>query len=420
MITIVPKDETHVQVMADASIRQELFEHFAYKSENYKFHPLYKKHLWDGNIHLYNKHSFEMYKGLVPRVHAFAHARSYTVTDQAAEGTENFSKIEAEAFTDALGLPFPLRDYQLESFIHGVRHRRSLIISPTASGKSLIAYCLTRYYLNNAKEKVLIIVPTTNLVEQLYTDYQGYNYDVIGNVQKISGNYKYKVPHKDVVITTWQSIYRNKEAWFKRFGCIIIDEAHQAKATSLVNIMKKCQHIKYRFGLTGSLSKVELNNITIEGLFGNVHQVITTKELIDNKTLSDFEIKAILLSYNEESKKKMRNTVYHDEIKFIVGHNRRNAFIANLALSLEKNTLVLYNYVDTHGKIIYDLICQMNKKGKKVFFISGNTPVEEREKIRAYTETNEEVIIVASFGVFSTGVNIVNLFNLVFFKFHLV
>ena len=111
----------------------------------------------------------------------------------------------------------------------------------------------------------------------------------------------------------------------------------------------------------------------------------------------------------------MKKASYQDEINYIISHKERNKFIVNLALSLEGNSLLLFNYVEKHGSILYDML---NKKAakhnRKIFFIHGGTDVGDREEIRKIVETNENCIIVGSVGVLSTGTNIVSLSNIIF------
>jgi superfamily II DNA or RNA helicase len=53
-------------------------------------------------------------------------------------------------------------------------------------------------------------------------------------------------------------------------------------------------------------------------------------------------------------------------------------------------------------------------KERKVFFVDGDVETEIREEIRKIMETENDAIVVASFGTFSTGTNIRNLHNIIF------
>jgi superfamily II DNA or RNA helicase len=169
----------------------------------------------------------------------------------------------------------------------------------------------------------------------------------------------------------------------------------------------------YRFGLTGTLDGTQTHKLVLEGLFGREKRVTTTKELIEKGNLSEFKIKALILKYDEESCSFLKKSKYKDEIDFLVANPKRNKFIRNLTLSLNGNTLVLYQLVEKHGKLLYDMIWA--KCGdRKVFFVHGGVSAEDRELVRSITEKENDAIIVASYGTFSTGINIRNLHNIVF------
>jgi superfamily II DNA or RNA helicase len=178
--------------------------------------------------------------------------------------------------------------------------------------------------------------------------------------------------------------------------------------------MTKLVNAKYRFGTTGTLDDTQTHKLVLEGLFGRVKKVTTTKELIDKKQLAKFEIKAITLKYSEDQCKAMVKKKYHEEVDFLVSSNKRNAFIRNLAISLKGNTLVLFQYVEKHGNLLHEIIKDKAADGRKVFYVYGGTEVELREQVRTIVESEKDAIIVASYGVYSTGVNIKNLHNIIF------
>jgi superfamily II DNA or RNA helicase len=215
-----------------------------------------------------------------------------------------------------------------------------------------------------------------------------------------------------VLISTWQSIYKLGPQWFQRFGMVVGDEAHQFKAKSLTSIMEKCTEAEYRIGTTGTLDGTQTHQLVLEGLFGPVHKVTTTKELMDKDTLAKLSIDVILLKYKDEFCRENRK--YQDELDFIVGYEPRNDFITELALRLKGNTLVLFNYVEKHGKPLHNLLKEKIDDKRKLFYVSGETDVDTREQTRAITEKEDDAIIVASIGTFSTGINIRKLHNIVF------
>ena len=191
------------------------------------------------------------------------------------------------------------------------------------------------------------------------------------------------------------------------------DEAHQFKAKSLTTILSGCVKAKYRIGTTGTLDGTQTHKLVLEGLFGPVYKATSTAELMDKGQLASFKIKCLVLKYDEVVCKEARSWDYNTEIEYIVKNKARNEFIKNLVLSLEGNTLVLFQFVEKHGKSLFTLI-QENAKNRHVFFVFGGTDVEIRESVRSITEKEKNAIIVASYGTFSTGVNIRNLHNIVF------
>jgi len=407
------KDEAFIRFECDRNIAQELSDYFTFHVPGYQFVPAYKNRLWDGKIRLADLRTFLIYRGLIPYIEKFCTEREYKLAiDPAISVTENFSVIEAEEFVKSLNLPHQVRDYQLKSFIQAVRNKRLLLLSPTASGKSLILYLIIRYLQMADYKRGLLIVPTTSLVEQMYSDFASYGYD---SYQYCHRQYAGKDKHtnKFLTITTWQSIYKNEKDYFEQFDFVLGDEAHQFKAKSLTTILSGCTNTKYRIGTTGTLDGTQTHRLVLEGLFGPVYKATTTAELIDKGQLASFKIKCLILKYPDAICKEARSWDYNQEMEYIVKNNARNEFIRNLVMSLEGNSLVLFQFVEKHGKILYELIKE--KTGdRKVFFVHGGTDVEIRESIRAITEKESDAIIVASYGTFSTGVNIRNLHNIIF------
>jgi len=405
-------NEVYLRVRSDErSALRELSDHFTFEVPGYRFMPAYRHGTWDGKIRLFNIQDGTIYAGLVSYINAFAEERDYVVEyeDVESDADENFSVHEAVEFIETLGIPskYTPRNYQVDAFVAAVRKRRMLLLSPTGSGKSLMIYLLTRFYMEAQNKKILIIVPTTSLVAQMSQDFADYNMPSdIGIHQIMSG--RPKETECPIVISTWQSLFRLRKDYFEQFGMVVVDECHGVKAKSLMGILTKTPNVKYRFGTTGTLDGMQTNKLVIEGLLGPVRKVIGTKKLIDEKVLSDFIVKAIILKHEEKVSSKLK---YQEEIDYLVGSDSRNRFIKNLVLSLEGNTLVLFNYIEKHGVPLFDMI---NIDGRKVFFVHGGTNVNDREAVRSQVEQEENAIIIASVGVYSTGINIKRLNNVVF------
>ena len=410
-----------LKVECDRGVGAELREFFSFYVPGYKFMPAYRNRVWDGKIRLYNQITGEISAGLFPQIVSFAEGREYEVDIEETEyGNPNEgNQINADfmmKFIEALKLPFKIRDYQFDAVCTGIQRKNAILLSPTGSGKSLIIYVLARWLLSaldKSRKDILIVVPTTSLVEQMYNDFKSYGYDVENRCHKIYSG-KDKNTFKRIVISTWQSIHRFPKEWFARFGTVFGDECHGFKSKSLTTIMNKCTEAEYRFGTTGTLDGALTHELVLQGLFGKVYRVTSTRALQDNDTLARLDIRRIILEYSKEVKKNFGKKTYQEEIEFIVTNDKRNNFIKNLTLDLKGNTLVLYNYVEKHGKPLYNLMKDQVKEGRKIFFVSGETAATDREAIRAIVEKQKDSITVASLGTFSTGINIRNLHNIVF------
>lgn len=411
-IYIKKKNEAFITLQCEnQGIYYELDDRYTFFVEGYNHMPKFKNGIWDGKIRLFNVRSRQIYSGLLGNILSYAKSCGYSVSLDVALKSD-FEDIVYALNTLKLPEHIVPHDYQNIAVNKILNNKRNLILSPTGSGKSLIIYGATRFLLAK-KKKVLIVVPTVSLVEQLCKDFLEYGWvDVDKHVHMIySGKEKRNID--DVVLTTWQSVYKMPQSWFKDFDAVFIDEAHLATAVSLKAIMEKAINANYRIGLTGTLKDAKVNKLVLSGLFGSTYSTTKTSELMKVGVLSKLSIEAILLKHKPEDCKIVSKMKYLAEINTIVEDQRRNAFIANIALDRKYNTLILFNFVDKHGKKLYDMIVDKNKD-KKIFFIHGGVKVEEREYVRAYTEKHDNVIIVASFGTFATGTNIKNLNTIMF------
>ena len=416
------KDHSMLYVDCEAGFAAELSDYFSFFVPGYKFMPMYKNKVWDGKVKLFNRMTGELNAGLYVYLLKFASERSYSVDTEESDqyGLPVPQRLRPEHMEELLkdaSLPFQPRDYQYDAIETALKRTRAILLSPTGSGKSFMIYLIMEYFLKyltteSSPSKVLIIVPTTSLVEQMNQDFIDYGMHPDVTHKIYSG--KDKVTNKAVIISTWQSIYKLPKKWFEQFGMILGDECHGFKSKSLSSIMNKATLAKYRYGFTGTLDGTLTHKLMLEGLFGPVYKVTTTKALQDNNTLAPLDIKVLLLTYSEEIRRDFGKKDYQDEIDFIVGNNSRNRLIRNLAVSCKGNSLVLFRLVDKHGKPLYELINNMVDEGRKVFFVSGDTDTVDREAIRGIVEKQSNAIIVASLGTFSTGINIRNLHNIIF------
>ena len=403
-VEISKVNEVYIRVSCQRDIAQEISDHFKFLVPGHTFVPAYRKKLWDGKIRLFNVMNHLLYYGLLEHLCKFLYLRNYK-----AKFVYDF-KTELVILTheDLPKLPVEIRDYQLNAINHALTNHRSLLLSPTASGKSLIIYILVRYL----KLKTLILVPTTSLVSQMYNDFREYGWDVANNCHTVFAG-RDKGSELPVIISTWQSIYKMQQKYFEQYELVIGDEAHGFKSKSLTAIMTKCINAKYRIGTTGTLDGTQTHKLVLEGLFGKVHKVTTTKKLIDQKHLSPFTINALVLKHPDSICHNLKGINYQEELEYLISSEARNKYIVNLTIGLERNTLLLFRFVEKHGQLLYDMIKE-NTNDRKIFFVYGGTDTDTREQIRAIVESERNAVIVASYGVFSVGVNIRNLHNIIF------
>jgi len=413
-LVISKRNEVYLHVDAEVHVYYELADQFTFEVPGAKFSPAYKNKYWDGKIRLFNTQKGEIYIGLLDRIVQFCkdHGYTYEFIESKYYGlpfevNEMISKEGVKDYMTAISKYKP-RDYQIEGVYDALRHNRRLLLSPTASGKSLMIYSIVRYFVEQQKN-TLIVVPTTSLVEQMYKDFSDYGWDVGSYCHKIYAG-KERETESQVIITTWQSIYKLPRKYFQRFNVVVGDEAHQFKSKSLVSIMTKLGDAKYRFGFTGTLDGSETHKWVLEGLFGPSYKIIKTDELMKKGHLATLDINVLLLKHPPT-----KFNTFEEEIQYIINHSRRNKFIKNLALDLKGNTLILFARVEGHGEPLYELINNSNIiENRRVFFIHGGVDTEDREKVREITERENNAIIVASYGTFSTGINIKNLHNVIF------
>ena len=403
----------HVKVIAEPSIMMELSEHFTYFAENYKFSPKFKARIWDGKIKLLNSLTGLIYAGLAQRIKKFCDARGYSFSFDDELTYQNITEDELRTHIKSLNIPdkFQERDYQFESILKCLRTGKRTLLSPTSSGKSMMIYVISQWY---KQFKGLIIVPTIGLVSQMESDFRDYGYT--GKIStSIGGLSKSNDIDADVVITTWQSLNNGKskmpKQWYSQFGYVFGDEAHGAKATSLIQILTSLETCRYRFGTTGTLSNNNpLNEATIEGLFGPKYKSISTRELMDQGYVAKLKIKCIVLKYSVDECKTVRSKTYQEEIDYLVNNDKRNKFIKKLTLSLKGNKLLFFRIID-HGKILFDSI--KSETNNNVFYIDGSVKGEERERIRHAIEDEHNATLIASLGTTSTGVSINKLHHMI-------
>ena len=414
LITVKKKNEVYLTLNSDQHVHHELADYFSFELPEAKFlkrQPRFR--YWDGMIHLYSPATGELYGGLLPHLKEWCAERKYRLS---YESNDWYGDVEEpNGFVSPKGVAdfmnqiskYKPRDYQYMTVYKALKNNRGLFLSPTGSGKSLMIYSIVRYYAAAGK-KILLVVPTTSLVEQMIKDFKDYGWNAEEYCHTIYSG-KDKNTDKPIIISTWQSIYKFPKRYFDDIDCVIGDEAHLFKSKSLTGIMTKLHNAKYRFGFTGTLDGSKTHKWVLEGLFGDCERVTKTDDLIKSGYLSKFRIKVLLCKHAPQYFES-----YHDEMEYLVTHRGRNNLIKNLVKDIEGNTLVLFNYVEKHGEPLYDLINNTIDPSRKLFFVHGGTDVEDREEVRQITETENNAVIIASYGTFSTGINIKRLHNIIF------
>lgn len=395
-------NETYISLEGEASVLQELRDLFSFYADGYKYHQKYRSRIWDGKIRLlklFSQTRGQIYYGLLHEIVRVCKSRDYTF--EISDELKIKNKPTTEELTDyinnleltAKGQRITPRDYQVKAFIDAIQNKRQLTKSPVSSGKSSIIYSICRY-LTDQGLKGLLIVPNLSLINQMYGDFIDYssanNWNVEENVHKIFSGQD-KQSDKPLRLSTWQSLMSiskaKNSAYFEQFDYVICDEAHGLRGKEIAQIVEQCTNASYRIGLTGTTSKTKANIHTITGLTGPINDLITTKELIERKEVADFDIKCLVLKYDEETSKIVKKLRYQDEIKYLVSNKKRNNFIKNLALSMKSNSIVLFNFIE-HGKLLHKMISESKFIGdRNVYLIYGGIDGEERERIRNIVET---------------------------------
>lgn len=427
-VVVQKYNEVYIRVLCDKGIAQELSDHLSFTVSGAHFMPAVRDKIWDGKIRLYNLGTQLLYKGLITKLYKFCKQRNYSLSipdDLIITEEVSLNEIREYSFSNHM-IPF---DDQVQAITCLARTGRAFLLSPTASGKSFIAYCLIRYFMQERDVKrTLIVIDGKSLIRQLQLDFDDYAKEMtMPEIHTIMEGASTKTD-APIVIATWQSIHRLGKKWFDQFDMVIGDEAHMFQAKCLCSIMEKLTRCKYRFGMTGTIDEEEsiVHSLVIQGLFGPKVQFVTTKELMDKGRVSPLNIKAILLKYPQEIVKqammkkykdingrtKSRKANYQEEIDFLVNNRQRNNFIKNLALSQKGNTLVLFRFIK-HGKMLFDDITEAVHKNRKVFFVYGKVDVDIREEVRRIVQQENDAIIVASFGTFQKGINIPRLHNVI-------
>jgi hypothetical protein len=293
-------NDVYMKLISDPGTLQELSEFFAFRPGGYQFSPKYKARVWDGFIRLISPFKPYLYIGLLNYLKEFAETREYElIIDAELEAQENIPDDFGYELAKEVGIKLDLRDYQNDYIVNAIKHKRSLSLSPTSSGKSLMIYLIQQHYYRSFQHRTLIIVPTISLVHQMAGDFVDYGCDP-DMIYKIQSGVD-KNTSFPIVVSTWQSLQRLPKEWFDQFRVVIGDEAHLFTGKSLSGIMEKCTDAPYRFGFTGTISS--------DSKCVDKNTLVTT--ISGNKKIENIEIGDLVLSYNE----KINSTEYKTVVR---------------------------------------------------------------------------------------------------------
>ena len=409
-ISIFKLSEAFVKISSNPTIAKEIKRATRARVPNYRFMPKFKQGTWDGYAYFFKDGMLPI--GLVPYVKEFAKNGNYSVYVD-FDDTNEMEYDEFKDFIQCLHIPFKPRDYQFLAAFEAIQKSKLNILIPTAGGKSLIQYLIASFMRCNDM-KTLVIVPTLGLVDQLFGDFMEYGLtDPYGNVHTIHSG-KEKTLKSPITISTWQSLQYQPPSFFDSVDCLMIDESHGAKSTSLQNISKNSCKAKWRIGLSGTYPSDKTTDwFAIVGAMGDIKRYADYKKLREDKVVAHLLIKDVFLMHSEniceDNFIKNRKT-FSDEISYINRMDNRNEMIAKTAGKVKGNTIILFTKRD-HGRALEAILKATTSK--QIMYIDGTISPEYRDNVRSFMEDNDDVVTVASYGTFSTGVNIKNVHNII-------
>ena len=395
--------------------------------ESWRFNPLVKKGLWDGYVS-YIKDDKWIPSGLWREVMGICKEYKFEfklngITDifDTSINQEKFTEWALEFFEKSEITP---RDYQIEAAFNILKFKRCLSELATSAGKTLISFLTVAYLLEHQKaQRILFIVPNVSLVLQASEDFLDYNYrnqaDI--KVQQIYSGQKIRAG-RNVVIGTYQSLVKKDKAYFAEFDAVIVDETHKAKSASIKTILQKCVNAEYKYGLSGTIPKEgTLDRLTLTAYTGPLITEISANYLQNEGHIAGCKVKIIKMDYAPQSTKDAfremsqnryeSKDVFKFEQNYVINSPGRLNFITNIISRVRGNSLVLFHRIE-HGKKIYEKLRQ--DSDKQVYYVDGGIDQDIREEHKKKMEAGEEVVIVASYGTFSTGISIKKIHNIFF------
>lgn len=395
------------------------------KIEGWRFHPLVKKKVWDGNISFIkrNKIPAGLWKEVIDICKEYDYQFTLNgITDifDTSIDEEIFKTWADEFFANSEIKP---RDYQIDAAIKILKYRRCLAELATSAGKTLISFMVVAYMMEQlGKKKILMIVPNVSLVVQASGDFEEYNKGRVPiKIQQIYAGVKLR-KSSNIVIGTYQSLTKKDEEYFSQFDAVFVDETHKAKANSIQKIMDKCWHCDYRFGLSGTIPKRgTVNRLSLMSAMGPLVTQVKAAHLQEEGHIAKCKVLQIHMEYATDAQKEAfsslsknpydRQKLFSLEQNFINESEKRLDFICQVIKKSKSNSLILFHKI-AYGEKIYKKLRTITDK--KVYYVDGSVKSDFREEFKKRMEKNDDVIIVASYGTFSTGISIKNIHNIFF------
>lgn len=422
-IKVKKLNEATVFIDGDEHILKELENYFTTKSPKARFSSKYQSGYWDGTVKKYSRFKSTLPIGLVYELKRFAKRGGYTVEcDFETKFPVDFNDFIR--FVRVLDIRLPNNSkphkYQLAAVWDALTQKHLCIEVPTSGGKTLIIYLICRFLLAcGAAKKILIVANTTTLVDQCFDDWYEFGW---GNVRdylhRIYSGYD-KHFNSPITISTWQSIYKDRQV-FQEFDVLIVDEAHGAKAKSLLEVSEASVNAQWRIGTSGTYPEFDEKDsrcdyFNIVGSLGRIKKYTTYQEMEERGQVAKLSIRSIIMKYPIKFRRHIRDNFrgnYAQELDEIHNVPERMEFICDLVNNLEENVMVLFTKKDKHGKPLKQFL-EENCPGKRVIYIDGDVKTEERNLTRALAEKKKNLIILASYGTFSTGISIKNIHYLI-------
>lgn len=407
------------QLICEDSVLDVIRNEFSVENKKHSFAPKHLKKKIPRRIFIIDKMGrfpLGLYKDIIEKL------REFQLTN--FQYDDDFkSQVLCGIDIDELDTNFKYehRYYQEDVVLRALKFGRGIILSATGSGKSFMTASLVQQFYNNRtgrKFKAVIAVPGLSLVNQLYKDFEEYgvafSYSKWTGETNTKGHYVNPLEDTDVVIVNNEFLCSkfDENKWIRDIDLLIVDECHKAKAASRVSKIVTKVKTKNKFGFTGTLPDDDYNQWKIKGIFGPVFFEKTSKELRDEGYLTEAEVLQLELAYTNGPKYKISpdgKENFDIELDFIYESKERNTLIRKLTQRLDGNTLILVNHI-RHGEILEECLNDLGH----VRFIQGSTEVDSRDAIVAEMEKSENVVAIAMASIFSTGINVKNLHNIIF------